>query len=1283
MVEHAHLPESKQEDLHPGKTGGCKPDLGVDMTSRNFNKVLLDARTSTTCTFDLPKVTLGHDSSTPAERRTQTDFSHNFSEAAAMAKEDPARAAHVMRGMLAIMKSDQIQSMNLEVGGKKTDFNAFVDSMAGLSASDKFVLKTLGKGTDNLTATDFKDMTKFIVEQQREEMEKVYGVDVKAPSVDAILRAHSVAKDSTSRDLQVLSDVLGNSLRAAKDARRDLLADKAFMSNYEQAFNNPYTTEVQRSWSQDLLQRGEISLATIGKGELGFFGTNEVKSVIERAALSANAKERADFVRGRELSTSSPFKLSPEDQSALAYYQRTEAVFQSRGTERERKIWEDELVNGRRTKGFVDEATKDPNSPKADIADAYLHMSREELAQLQDRTAPLRKQADAALEHRTAMDATEAAALVLVSSMHKRLDHDQPGQLGTLTAKEQLAKDAMTSGDPMKRIQLAEAVVRDLDPALREHMAQVSTNPLSAREPATADDRRLIAVLGSLAPVGNPFSPTLAPGVPQDALRRLLKDGRTPLTMYPYEGVEISQSRSVDSLKGVTSYEYIAHLPSAESSALAKRLEDPRQRAILQRTIDNGGKMDDVDRIGLYGMGAGSSYKYLPDVSKLSQKDFEQYQDRFGGNLTEDVLAQVQKENIAAAPGLAAQFDPNISAQQQQIDELKAASRADSTPSAIDQEATLLEKQKLLQEYDEAKAQLPKPVQDRLNELSRRFADAHGQSQNDEEKQQAAMKDLAILLAGFAVEPAISGLFKVASLARARVAAILGETSESAASAELLGGSKLAESAKDLRESPIPEVFEPRIPIGNRRDLLQYAKGLDIDAIPLAAPASQAQFYRDASLLAGKWKFSPLDADKTAGDFLSQKVNYESAIKYGLMPAEAGTPPHIARFFGVDKGELSGSLADYENPATALARLQGHPELLEKARTYFETKAAAEKLSLDAAAEGLISKDMPLSQAMEALDSKSGDILESPIVQSRLSQIRELLDKSILQPNGLPPASIKFEFGLNGPGYYLSKDATIYADAALLRELGGKPEDTGFLLSLLRHEAVHHEQFVTQIREIADQLHIGKLAPSGQEADEQVAQVQREYLRQVTGSVPRNSSELGSHLEPQPIERILQLRNGEPLTAKQSIRARDLLEDSSTYRGLTSFEALKAKYKPLSEIVERLRDPDPARARDQLTMLMRNLVGENGEFNHEYSARLFGTRVPPLPVQAVFNAWKNGVPLAESNAVHTVHDAVFNYLTIVNTQMDQQWNRYLGSRIEREAYYVDHDFYLDFISHHH
>lgn len=181
-------------------------------------------------------------------------------------------------------------------------------------------------------------------------------------TADDSIKLAGIALDARDRELYAVA--LSGDTPAAKQARQKLKQDDKFKERLAQTFPSDQCAQNGTCWKPggtdisfedavdqvalDYLNEGNISLRTIADRNSGSWITGN-KDNIELAARNATKAERDQFIRGRELALDNRVPASEEEKKALEYYSNLHSVFDRAGSERERAIWEDQLVHGRAT----------------------------------------------------------------------------------------------------------------------------------------------------------------------------------------------------------------------------------------------------------------------------------------------------------------------------------------------------------------------------------------------------------------------------------------------------------------------------------------------------------------------------------------------------------------------------------------------------------------------------------------------------------------------------------------------------------------------------------------------------------------------------------------------------------------------------------------------------------------------------------------------------------------------------------------------------------------------
>ncbi|MFA7339944.1 MAG: hypothetical protein WC028_24415 [Candidatus Obscuribacterales bacterium] len=251
-----------------------------------------------------------------------TNLAGNARIALEVIKEDPERGLRLLRSTLAPLNSTQ--SAELQANYQKdygqpltTDIQNIESSRVG--DDQKAIFATLLKGVDKINSADIVDMAKKAVQ---------------------------------SRNLQTFAGVIGGDLPANVEARAALNGDPAFVAAMRKTFGTTSRGQglVPNPIAEDYLREGRVSLGTILKAD-----TAAILPYFHNAANSdlvfsnATAKERRDYVLGKELVKSGAEAKTIQEQEAKRFYEFIEKNIQSSASGTRQDVLRDELLHGGKT----------------------------------------------------------------------------------------------------------------------------------------------------------------------------------------------------------------------------------------------------------------------------------------------------------------------------------------------------------------------------------------------------------------------------------------------------------------------------------------------------------------------------------------------------------------------------------------------------------------------------------------------------------------------------------------------------------------------------------------------------------------------------------------------------------------------------------------------------------------------------------------------------------------------------------------------------------------------
>ncbi|HEY9776226.1 MAG TPA: hypothetical protein V6C81_20860 [Planktothrix sp.] len=204
----------------------------------------------------------------------------------------------------------------------------------------------------------------------------------------------------------------------------------------------------------------------------------------------------------------------------------------------------------------------------------------------------------------------------------------------------------------------------------------------------------------------------------------------------------------------------------------------------------------------------------------------------------------------------------------------------------------------------------------------------------------------------------------------------------------------------------------------------------------------------------------------------------------------------------------------------------------------------------------------------------------------RRDQLQQVVDNFTKQ-HGLPPVKLELadpaELGPRGEASYIRGKGVVRLKTALVAGNATAAD----VIDIVSHELAHSEQDSLLIGMYADSLKIGKSANA----------------RQIEALQTRFEQTSGVEINPAYLKQILDLRNGEPLSAEELARATTLQNGLDDYAKRS--DVLKTRGQYIADTEARLQQPGGA----QSLILQFNLIG-----NPRTYQRLFGSDAPPPEV---------------------------------------------------------------------
>ncbi|MFA6208981.1 MAG: hypothetical protein WC714_06095 [Candidatus Obscuribacterales bacterium] len=252
----------------------------------------------------------------------ETNLAGNARIALEVMKEDPERGMRMLRSTIAPLNSTQ--TAELQTSYQKDYGQALTTDIQGIESSrvgenQKAIFATLLKGADQINSADIVDMAKKAVQ---------------------------------SRDLQMFAGVIGGDLPANLEARAALNSDPEFVASMRDTFGTKARGQglIPNPIAEDYLREGHVSLGTILKAD-----TAAILPYFQNAANSdlvfsnATAKERRDYVTGKDLVQSGAEPKTIQEQEAKRFYEFIEKNIRDSASGTRQDVLRDELLHGGKT----------------------------------------------------------------------------------------------------------------------------------------------------------------------------------------------------------------------------------------------------------------------------------------------------------------------------------------------------------------------------------------------------------------------------------------------------------------------------------------------------------------------------------------------------------------------------------------------------------------------------------------------------------------------------------------------------------------------------------------------------------------------------------------------------------------------------------------------------------------------------------------------------------------------------------------------------------------------
>lgn len=250
--------------------------------------------------------------------------------ALATAESDPAKASAQIEQIFRQLNSQQIAQLRLDYTNQTGhDLTSDIKVNQHLSPALRDSFDKLAKGSDLRTPQDVVDIARTALQQ---------------------------------KDRDLLTNILAGDAPSAVAARQQLNADQDFRKELARAFPNPDESSRANRLSiasgnfdkatdpatLDYLKNGHVGLDTIARQDTApiFFNNKEN---LELALRNATDIERAKYRSGKDIEDAHREPTTPQEREALQFYRGLHESLAKGGNARENAVWEDQLLNGRRT----------------------------------------------------------------------------------------------------------------------------------------------------------------------------------------------------------------------------------------------------------------------------------------------------------------------------------------------------------------------------------------------------------------------------------------------------------------------------------------------------------------------------------------------------------------------------------------------------------------------------------------------------------------------------------------------------------------------------------------------------------------------------------------------------------------------------------------------------------------------------------------------------------------------------------------------------------------------
>lgn len=472
---------------------------------------------------------------------------------------------------LSTLNSDQIQTMNAQY--KQFYGQSFYQAI-NKTYGDSLSLTTKGaiengllKGSDKRTAQDDENL------------------------------AWVAARTGGEDGLGLLHDAIGANGTAASDqARAELQGDKSFHN----LINRQWCNSENAAVAQDYLKNGQISLATIAKGD------KKDPNDLTVAIANATPQEREQFAQGQRLSESGKEAVTAQEKQALQYFEQMHSAFNeaAKGNKAQVARWQNQL-NGNPT--FADSVAGDDSA--RNIVNSALGMNAQDREQYRH-DAAYRQQVDS-IVNQDLQGSNKIVARALLAQIGKN------GEAPKATAVDKVVLDSLNGVK-------GEQAIKTLQAALTE-------NPELAKRASASSDACTVA--NSANALQDAITQSAVNNLGGDAQKFLSSGGKLTLTQELAHGFDKSEI-----------YSKLASTSPSEQQQVLGQLS-PAEKQIAENSIRQNGRLTLADQVRSTIVDGGNVAQYAHQLEKLTGAEkeqlFNEYTQKYGGSFAADFMKKV------------------------------------------------------------------------------------------------------------------------------------------------------------------------------------------------------------------------------------------------------------------------------------------------------------------------------------------------------------------------------------------------------------------------------------------------------------------------------------------------------------------------------------------------------------------------------------------------------------------------------------------------------------------